>query len=105
MSDADGPPAGEAPGPTLEHALSRRERLRLHGRRVRLYGWALLLVAALVVIVALIVANTRQVKVSWVVGHSHASLVWVVVVAAVVGWFAGVASAILLSRRLRVPRR
>lgn len=84
---------------------SRVERLRRHGRRARFYTWATLLVAALVVIVALIVANTRRVKVSWVFGHSHTTLVWLVVIPAIVGWIGGIATAILFHRRTRPPRR
>lgn len=107
MSSPERPPADEEPRPALAEPVgpSRTERLRVHGRRVRLYGWALLLLGALVVIVALIVSNTRQVKVSWVFGDSHASLVWLVIIPAIVGWFAGVASAILLRRRIQSPRR
>jgi len=37
-------------------------------------------------VIALAVANTRQVKLSWVVGTSHASLVWTILVGAVLGW-------------------
>ena len=61
-----------------EPVEARVARLRRHGRRTGLYAWAFLLVTLLVVVVALAVANTRQVKVSWVVGTSHASLVWVI---------------------------
>jgi hypothetical protein len=35
------------------------------------------LVALLVVLIALVIANTRQVKLSWLVGSGHASLVWI----------------------------
>jgi uncharacterized integral membrane protein len=84
---------------------SRGERLRRHGRRTRLYSWAVLAVVALIVIVALVVSNTRQVKVSWVVGSSHASLVWLVVAPAIVGWLGGIATAVLFRRRTRPPQR
>ena len=79
----------------------RSERFKRHARRVRLYGWALLLVAMLVVILALIVANTRTVKLSWAVGDTHASLDWIIVVSWIVGWVAGIATAILFRRRTR----
>jgi len=111
VSTEERPPAGEETAPAAAPAapsapgLSRVERARLHGRRIRVYSWALLLIAAVVVIVALIVSNTRQVKVSWVFGHSHASLVWLVIIPAIVGWFAGVASAFLLRRRVRARGR
>ena len=93
------PPVTE---PTPEE--SRRERLQRHGRHARAYGATALLVLAVVVIVALIVANTKQVRISWVVGHSRASLVWIVVVAALVGWDAGMTTSHLLRRRTRARR-
>lgn len=101
------PAAAAEPEPQAAPAVpleSRAERLRRHGRRVRLYTWAALLVAALIVIVALIVSNTRQVKVSWVFGHSHTTLVWLVVIPAIVGWIGGIATAFLFRRRTRAPR-
>jgi uncharacterized integral membrane protein len=80
---------------------SRSLRFARHGRRARLYAWVVLLVATLVVLVALVVANTRSVKVSWAFGSTHASLVWIILVAAIVGWLAGIATSILLRRRTR----
>jgi uncharacterized integral membrane protein len=56
-----------------------------------------------VVVIALTVANTRQVKLSWVVGTSHASLVWIILAAAVLGWLLGIATSVLF--RLRTRRR
>ncbi len=52
--------------PPAAPAEARGERLRRHGRRTGLYTWAVGLVALLVVLIALVVANTRQVKLSWV---------------------------------------
>ena len=88
------PPSPEEP---------RSERLRRHGRRARLYGWAVALVALLVVVIALVVANTRQVQLSWVVGKTHASLVWIVLAAAILGWLLGIVTSIVF--RLRTRRR
>ena len=88
----------DAETPTGE---TRALRFARHGRRARLYAWVVLLVAALVVLVALVVANTRSVKLSWVFGSTHASLVWIILVAAIVGWLAGIATSILLRRRTR----
>ncbi|MFN2627395.1 MAG: hypothetical protein ABR569_02010 [Gaiellaceae bacterium] len=82
----------------------RRDRLVRHGRRARLYTWATLLIATLVVLVALILSNTRQVRLSWVFGKTTASLVWIVLVAAIAGWLAGVATSVLFRRRTRAPR-
>jgi uncharacterized integral membrane protein len=81
----------------------RRERLRRHGRHTGLYAWSFGLVALLVVLVALVVANTRRVKVSWVVGTGHASLVWIIVASAVLGWLLGIVTSAVF--RLRTRRR
>jgi len=81
----------------------RATRLRRHAHRTNLYAWALVIVALLVVVIALAAANTRQVKLSWVVGTSHASLVWIVVVASVLGWLLGLATGIVF--RIRTRRR
>ena len=84
-------------------AEARGDRLRRHGRHTGLYAWALGLVALLVVLVALVVANTRQVKLSWVVGTGHASLVWIILAAAVLGWLLGIVTSVVF--RLRTRRR
>ena len=81
----------------------RSERLRRHGRRTGLYAWAFGLIALLVILIALVVANTRQVKLSWVVGTGHASLVWIVLAAAVLGWLLGIFTSVVFRLRTR-PR-
>jgi len=94
------------PGQTLpktELVEPRRERLRRHGRRTGLYTWAFGLVALLVVLIALVIANTRQVKLSWVVGTGHASLVWIILASAVLGWLLGIVTTVVF--RLRTRRR
>lgn len=98
------PDATPIPGPPeTEPVEGRRARLRRHGHRLGLYASALALVALLVVVVALVIANTRQVRVSWVVGDSHASLVWLVLVTAILGWLVGIATSVVF--RLRTRRR
>jgi len=99
--EAQRPEEQAAPPPSPEEP--RSERLRRHGRRARLYGWAVALVALLVVVIALVVANTRQVQLSWVVGKTHASLVWIVLAAAILGWLLGIVTSIVF--RLRTRRR
>jgi uncharacterized integral membrane protein len=91
------------PQSATEPVEPRGARLRRHGHRTRLYAWAFFLVALLVVVIALAVANTRQVKLGWVVGDSHASLVWIILAAAVLGWLLGIATSVLF--RLRTRRR
>jgi uncharacterized integral membrane protein len=81
----------------------RGARLRRHGHRGLLYTWVALLVAMLVVLVALIAANTHKAKISWVFGDTHASVIWIIVVSAILGWLAGIATAVLLRRRTRRP--
>ncbi len=78
--------------------------MRRHGRRERLYAWAVLVVVATVVLVALAVANTRQVELSWVIGSTHASVVWIIVGSAILGWLLGLATSIIFRARTRPPR-
>ena len=96
-------PQSSQPTSAAEPVEPRSARLRRHGHRTYLYAWALTLVALLVVVIALAVANTGQVKLSWVIGSSHASLVWIIVVAAVLGWLLGIATSVVF--RLRTRRR
>ena len=81
-----------------------RDRTRRHTRRAGLYFQALVLTALLVVIVALLLANTRRVEVSWVVGKDEQSLVWIVLVTAVLGWLLGILTGVLFRHRTRAPR-
>ena len=97
--------AGQAATPAVESppVESSGQRLVRHGRRVRLYVWAAVFVGALVVLIALVAANTRSVKLDWVFGSSHASLVWVIVAAGVLGWVLGLATSIVFRHRTRRP--
>ena len=78
-------------------------RLVRHGRRARLYTWAAVFVAVLVVLIVLIAANIRSVKVDWVFGSTHASLVWIVLAATVLGWLLGITTSVLFRFRTRRP--
>jgi uncharacterized integral membrane protein len=78
--------------------------MRRHGRRAGLYTWAVLAVAGLVILIILIAANVRSVKLDWVVGSTHASLVWIILAAAVLGWLLGIATSVLFRFRTRRPR-
>ena len=91
------------PQPATEPVEPRGARLRRGAHRTGLYAWAFILVALLVVAIALAVANTRQVKLSWVVGTGHASLVWIILAATVLGWLLGIATSVVF--RLRTRRR
>jgi uncharacterized integral membrane protein len=89
--------------PRTEPIEPRGERLRRHGHRTGLYAWAIGLVALLVVLIAHVAANTRQVTLSWVVGDGHASLVWIILASAVLGWLLGIVTSVVF--RLRTRRR
>lgn len=97
-------PPPPQPTPDTEAVESRGARLRRHGHRTRLYAWAFALVALIVIVIALAVANTRQVKLSWVVGTSHASLVWIILAAAVLGWLLGITTSVIFRTRTRRRR-
>jgi len=89
--------------PDTQPVEPRREQLRRHGRRTGLYTLAFSLVGLLVVLIALVVANARQVKLSWVAGSGHASLVWIILASAVLGWLLGIVTSVVF--RLRTRRR
>jgi uncharacterized integral membrane protein len=96
-------PLPPRPEPAPEPVESRGARLRRRGHRTGLYAWAFVLVGLLVVVIALAIANTRQVKLSWIVGTSDASLVWIIVVATVLGWLLGIVTSVAF--RVRTRRR
>jgi len=83
---------------------TRRGHTRRMARRTRLHGYALLAVALFAFVIALAAANTAHVKVSWLFGSSHISLVWLVLVAAILGWLSGLVTNAALHRRTRAPR-
>jgi uncharacterized integral membrane protein len=80
---------------------SRVGRHGRHGRRAALYLAAGLLTTALVLLVILIVQNTGRVRVGWIFGHSHVSLVFLILFASILGWIAGIATSIVFRRRTR----
>jgi uncharacterized integral membrane protein len=87
--------------PQSQPVEPRRERLRRHGHRTGLYAWAFGLIALLVVLIALVIANTRQVELSWVAGTGHASLVWIILASAVLGWLLGIVTSAVFQLRTR----
>lgn len=80
---------------------SRRDRVGRMARRTRMYLSAIIGSLALIYLVALVIANTDHVKVSWVFGSSRASLIWLIVIPAICGWLIGIATAVLFHRRTR----
>lgn len=73
-------------------------------RRVRLYTYAFFGVALLVYVVALASSNTHRVRVDWVFGSSSVSLIWLVLLAAILGWLLGLVVAAAFRWRTRAPR-
>jgi uncharacterized integral membrane protein len=94
------PPIVAVPAPAGE---SRKQQVGRHGHQALLYASSILFIAALVVLIVLIAANVRSVKLDWVFGSTHASLVWIILAATVLGWLLGVATSILF--RFRTRRR
>jgi len=97
MSEPASPPASDE----SSVAESRRQRLGRHGRRTRLYASAIVVVALLVVLVVLVAKNTRSVKLDWAIGSTHASLVWIILASAVLGWLLGIATSVVFRYRTR----
>jgi uncharacterized integral membrane protein len=96
-------PASSADAPSTPSAESRTERLVRHGRRARLYTGAVVFVALLAVLIVLSSKNTRSVKLDWAIGSTRASLVWIILAAAVIGWLLGITTAVVFRHRTRRP--
>ena len=77
------------------------DRTRRHTRRAGMYGSVVAVVALVVLLIALVASNTRKVELDWIVGSGRASLVWIIVISAVVGWVAGILTAVAVRRRTR----
>ena len=92
------------PTPEAKPAESQRERAFRHGRRARLYAFAVLAIGLVAVLVILISRNNQAAKLDWVFGSTHASLVWIILAAAVLGWLLGIATGAVFHHRTRTPR-
>ena len=102
-------------GPLAQHVKSfdgpaqtgetRRGRSRRMARRTRLHGYAVASVALFAFVIALASANTARVKVSWLFGSSHVSLLWLVLATAILGWLLGLLTNTALYHRTRAPRQ
>ena len=93
--------APDSTDPRPSPAEGRVDRFRRQGQRAKLYGVAFALIALLVCLVALVLANTRSVKLSWVFGDTNASLVWIILASAILGWLLGLATSTAFRRRTR----
>ncbi len=84
---------------------TRAGRLRRNARQWRLHGYAVAIVVLIAVLIALAATNTARVHVDWLVGSSRISLVWLVLVAAIIGWILGVLASVRFQWMTRAPHR
>ena len=111
MSSGEGPfeqtksvdPVGTAAA-TETVAETGGARFARKAHRARLYLYAGFAVVLLVFLIALVLANTGHVRVSWVFGTSSVSLVWLVLFAAILGLLLGMVLGALFHWRTRRPR-
>ena len=82
---------------------TQRDRTRRKAHLTRLHAYAIASVALIAFLIALAASNTAHVKVSWVFGSSHVSLVWLVLFAAIFGWLLGLAVTAAFHWRTRAP--
>lgn len=90
---------------TASGGETRSGRFRRKARRSRLHGYAIATVALVAYLIALAASNTAHVKVNWVFGTSHVSLVWLVLFAALLGWLLALATSARFHWLTRAPRR
>ena len=83
---------------------TRLQRSLRYGHRTGLYFSLVVAIAAIVFLILLIARNTRQVKLDYVFGTSHARLVWLIIVSGFLGWLVGIVTSFLVRRRLRRER-
>ena len=83
---------------------TRGARFARKAHRTGLYLYAGAAGVLLVFLIALVLANTGRVRVSWVFGASSVSLVWLVLVSAILGVLLGMALGALFHWRTRTPR-
>jgi Uncharacterized integral membrane protein len=96
-----------APVSGTDSGETPHEHFRRKAHRSRLHGYAAIGVALVAYLIALAASNTARVKVSWVFGTSHVSLVWLVLFAAILGWLLGLlaTAAFHWRTRARKPHR
>jgi uncharacterized integral membrane protein len=101
--DRDVAPA-QSTAQTATGGETRVGHFRRKAHRTRLHGYAIAMVAIVAYVIALAASNTAHVKVDWVFGSSHVSLVWLVLFAAILGWVLGLAASARFHWRTRAPR-
>jgi uncharacterized integral membrane protein len=83
---------------------TRGARFARKAHRTRLYIYVFAAVALVVFLIALVLANTDRIEVSWVFGTSSVSLVWLVLISAILGLLLGMVLGALFHWRTRRPR-
>ncbi len=104
IADADRP-ATQASAGTANGGETPAARFRRKVHRTQLHGYAIATVALVAYLIALAASNTARVKVNWVFGSSHVSLVWLVLFASILAWLLGLMVAARLRWRTRAPHR
>jgi uncharacterized integral membrane protein len=95
-------PPGAAPD-TPSAAETPQQRWRRKAARTRLQATSILGVALLAYLIALAALNTGAVKAHWLFGTSRVALVWIVLIAALLGWALGLLSIAAFHWRTRRP--
>lgn len=96
--------AREAPA-TANGAETRAERFRRNALQGRLHTQAVAVVVLVAVLVSLAASNTADVKVNWLIGSSRVSLVWLVLLTAVIAWVLGLLASVRFQWLTRARRR
>jgi uncharacterized integral membrane protein len=108
---ADQPPAVPNTARAREAAAAangtetQAQHLRRKALRLRLHEHAIATVALVAVLIALAASNTAHVKVNWLIGSSHVSIAWLVLVTALVGWLLGLLASARFKWLTRTPKR
>ena len=106
----DQPPVPDS-GPAQETAAAANgaetpaERFRRNARQGGLHVYAVGVVVLLAVLIALAASNTAAVKVNWLIGTSRVSLVWLVLLTAVIAWVLGLLASVRFQWLTRARRR
>lgn len=99
-------PSGSAKtAPPATVAETPRERRARKAHRVRLYVYVVSALVLVAYLIALGVANTAAVEVSWVFGTASVALVWLVLSTAIIGMVLGLLISLLITWRTRRPHR
>jgi len=84
---------------------TRAQRFRRNARQGGLHAYAVGVVVLLAILIALAASNTAKVKVNWLIGSSRVSLVWLVLLTAVIAWLLGLLASVRFQWLTRARRR